>query len=132
MDTLSIKVWDIMVDNRWHYPAEMEDLLPKHTWASISARVRDFRKLKWNENLVIREARGHGLHRYKLIPRGSAAWHAMDPALLERLLEEQRRRRFHERMDEMLEAIEKAIEFLVAKKPRNALRVLRGSLPDES
>lgn len=132
MDTLSIRVWAFMVDNRWHYPAEMEDHFDnKHTWASISARARDFRKEKWNENLMLSEPRGKGLFRYQLIPRGSAYWHAMDPDERERLLEEQRNRRFYEKIAWVQERVEVAISFLRANNSSRALKVLEGIYHEE-
>ena len=86
-------VWDYMEDSRWHYPEELEDALDER-WASISARVRDFRKQKWGEHLVITQRRKGGLFRYMLVPRGSPAWNKMDAGILDRLMQEQRKRRF--------------------------------------
>jgi hypothetical protein len=124
MDTLFRQVWDIMDDNRWHYPAELEDAFPPHLWASLSARVRDPRKLVWGEHLVLSEPRGHGLWRYKLIPRGSPAWLDMDPDELERLLTIQRLRRVDPASSEFMEGVMLAIRLLRTKKASRALRLL--------
>jgi hypothetical protein len=124
MDTLFRQVWDIMEDNRWHYPAELEDALRPHLWASLSARVRDPRKLKWGEHLVLSEPRGNGLWRYKLIPRGSPAWKAMDPDLLEELLTLQRLRRVDPASSEFMEGVMLAIRLLRGGKPIRALALL--------
>lgn len=66
-------VWVYMQDERWHYPEELEENVPtgrfdadgveRHfRWASISARLRDFRKP---------ENGGHNIERKRIAAGGS-------------------------------------------------------------
>ncbi len=62
------RVWVEINDNRWHTLAEISynTGIPE---ASISARLRDFRKLRFGRHVVLRERVNNGLWRYKLIAR---------------------------------------------------------------
>jgi hypothetical protein len=67
-------VFDLMADGRWRTLAEISEATgcPE---ASVSARLRDFRKDKFGGNEVERERLGAGLHRYRLVP-ARAEWAA--------------------------------------------------------
>ncbi len=60
-----------MADGRWHTPEELE-AATGHRWASISARIRDLRKVIHGGHTVLRESRGNGLFVYRFVPPGGA------------------------------------------------------------
>lgn len=59
------RVWNAMRDGKWRTPKELE-LATGDSWASISARLRDFRKDRFGAHGVDRESRGNGLFVYRL------------------------------------------------------------------
>lgn len=60
------RVWAVMADQEWHIPAELKRSTGDE-WASISARLRDFRKPKFGGHEVKREFVSKGLWRYRLV-----------------------------------------------------------------
>jgi hypothetical protein len=62
------RVWKTMNDSGWHTLAELSQAtgIPE---ASVSARIRDFRKPRFGGHEVLRERAGGGLWRYILVPR---------------------------------------------------------------
>lgn len=65
-------VWMVMCDMRWHTLADLASLTG-HPEASISARLRDFRKWQFGQHTVERARSEGGLFRYRLIPNPSKA-----------------------------------------------------------
>ena len=65
-----IQVWNAMSDGKWHTLRELS-AKTGHPEASVSARIRDFRKEKFGGHMVARrrEAFGKGTHEYLLIPQ---------------------------------------------------------------
>lgn len=59
------RVWNAVKDGNWRTPKELE-LATGYSWASISARLRDFRKPRFGSHGVDRESRGNGLFVYRL------------------------------------------------------------------
>ena len=59
-------VWQHIRDGRWHYPEEMEDALG-YRWASISARLRDFRKARFGAHNIERKRIRGGSWKYRLV-----------------------------------------------------------------
>jgi len=59
-------VWDVMSDGLWHTPYELERRTG-YDWASIGARLRDFRKKRNGEHTVERRYVERGLFEYRLI-----------------------------------------------------------------
>ena len=61
------KVWKVVRDERWHTLAELSEIVEAPE-ASVSARLRDFRKDKFGAHVVERERvlNGNGLHIYRL------------------------------------------------------------------
>ncbi len=62
------KVYNLMKDGRWRTLGEIESLIDEPQ-ASISARLRDFRKPRFNSHTVDRRPRGdreNGLFEYRL------------------------------------------------------------------
>ena len=68
-------VWDAMRDMAWHTLPELSGLTG-HPEASVSARLRDFRKDQFGGHEVQRERvpNGNGLHRYRLVPISAPFW----------------------------------------------------------
>jgi hypothetical protein len=64
-------VWRIMFDGQWRTLAQLSREADGAPEASVSARLRDFRKAKFGGHTVERQRipNGNGLHRYRLIPR---------------------------------------------------------------
>jgi hypothetical protein len=60
------EIWDIMSDGRWHTLPELRRRTG-HPEASISARIRDFRKQRWGAHIVERDYIANGLWRYRMI-----------------------------------------------------------------
>lgn len=60
-------VWLFMKDGEWHTLPEISEATG-HPEASISARLRDFRKPKFGSHTVQREYVERGLWQYRLIP----------------------------------------------------------------
>lgn len=63
-------VWDVMLDKQWRTLREISSECG-HPEASVSARLRDFRKEKFGGHTVERRRRGEeasGIFEYKLIP----------------------------------------------------------------
>lgn len=59
------RVWAILKDEAWHTLPEIEERTGVPT-QSISARIRDLRKVKYGEHTIHRESLGHGVFRYRL------------------------------------------------------------------
>jgi hypothetical protein len=64
------KVWSVVRDNQWHTLAELSQIVDAPE-ASVSARLRDFRKDKFGGHVVERQriVNGNGLHIYRVHPR---------------------------------------------------------------
>ena len=62
------KVWALMVDRQWRTLKEISREV-KAPEASVSARLRDFRKAKFGAHTVERQRilNGNGLHRYRVL-----------------------------------------------------------------
>ena len=63
-------IYDCMKDGCWRTLAEIHAIVRRGSEASISARLRDFRKRQWGQNAVNRRWRGEaalGIHEYQLI-----------------------------------------------------------------
>lgn len=67
LDKQRDRVWAVLVDGLWHTSAEFEQRVGDN-WASLSARVRDFRKAKFGGHTILRHCIGGGLWEYKLAP----------------------------------------------------------------
>lgn len=65
-------VWRAMADGKWHSLAELEEATG-HPQASVSARLRDFRKPKFGGHTVERMHLAHGVWLYRLTPREAKA-----------------------------------------------------------
>lgn len=63
-------VWRVMSDRRWHTLREIS-ARTGHPEASVSARLRDFRKPRFGQHTVHRqrEAFGQGTFEYLLVPQ---------------------------------------------------------------
>ena len=59
-------VFALMADGNYRTPEIMEQETG-YSWASISARLRDFRKAKFGGHQVVRNYLGNGLFAYRLI-----------------------------------------------------------------
>jgi hypothetical protein len=68
LDRQHAHVWHVMRDGRWHTLADIERRT-SHPQASISARLRDFRKKRFGSHEVQRERDGwvQGLFHYRLV-----------------------------------------------------------------
>lgn len=60
------RVRQLMLDGKWR-TLEAISAVVEAPGASVSARLRDLRKLKFGGHFVDREHVGHGLHRYRLV-----------------------------------------------------------------
>lgn len=60
-------VWRVMFDRRWYTLSRLE-VLTGHPQASISARIRDFRKERFGSHTVERVRLEGGLFTYRLVP----------------------------------------------------------------
>jgi hypothetical protein len=60
-------IWRAMMDMRWHTLRGLSRETG-HPEASVSARLRDFRKERFGRHRVERERLSGGLFRYRLIP----------------------------------------------------------------
>jgi hypothetical protein len=63
-------IYYCMKDGCWRTLAEIHAIVRVGSEASISARLRDFRKNQWGANTVNRRRRGEaalGIHEYQLI-----------------------------------------------------------------
>lgn len=60
-----LRVLTVMSDGQWHTPRDLERRIGA-PWASISARLRDFRKEKFGSYTVDREYVYDGLWKYRL------------------------------------------------------------------
>lgn len=60
------RVYDVMRDGQWRTLSEIATLAGNSTEASVSARLRDFRKEKYGSLAVERERVAGGLYRYRL------------------------------------------------------------------
>jgi hypothetical protein len=64
------RVYDVMKSGEWYTPAELE-AATGDGWASLSARIRDWRKTEFNmHGTVEREYVRRGLFRYRLLVKG--------------------------------------------------------------
>lgn len=66
------KVWQAMSDGKWHLLSEVV-AATGYPEASVSARLRDFRKPRFGGHTVEREYVANGLWMYRLKPRREAA-----------------------------------------------------------
>lgn len=71
------KTFDLMKDGVYRTPPEMEQALG-YPWASISARLRDFRKPKFGLHTVDRVYVGNGLWAYALTPNAQIVQPTLD------------------------------------------------------
>lgn len=62
------RVFDVMKDGAWRTPTRLE-VLTGDSWASISARLRDFRKPRFGGHGVDRRYVANGLYEYRLVVR---------------------------------------------------------------
>ncbi len=60
-------VWRVMHGGKW-FSLRTLSQATGHPEASISARMRDFRKSRFGSHTVERHAVGKGLHLYRLVP----------------------------------------------------------------
>jgi hypothetical protein len=67
-----LKVAEVMKDEKWHTSAEIVERTGEN-WASVSARLRDFRKTKFGGHVVDRRYVDGGLHEYRLSLNRQAA-----------------------------------------------------------
>lgn len=63
------RVWDVMRDGRWRTLSEISSVTGDPE-ASISARLRDFRKKKFGGLVLNRRRRFSGLYEYQISPEG--------------------------------------------------------------
>lgn len=80
----ALRVWGAVRDGYWRTLSEIEAICGDPQ-ASISARLRDFRKKKFGENVVERQRRGEGkkgLHEYRVLanPQGRLALNDKEPS----------------------------------------------------
>lgn len=75
LDAQTRRVWGLMADREWRTLPEIGDELGIRSEASISARLRDFRKASFGSHQVDRRRRGEtlaewkdGLFEYRVIP----------------------------------------------------------------
>jgi hypothetical protein len=68
LDGQALDVWQFMIDGKAHTPHEIE-YATGYNWASISARLRDFRKPEFGGHEVVRTRLSKGLFSYRLIVR---------------------------------------------------------------
>jgi len=61
------RVWDLMMDGRWRTLGEIASETD-HPEASVSARLRDFRKPRFGGHAVERRRRGPGTFEYRVLP----------------------------------------------------------------
>ncbi len=61
------RVRALMSDQAWRTPEEMEQATG-YRWASINARLRDLRKVRFGSRTVERKGMGKGLFQYRLLP----------------------------------------------------------------
>ena len=61
------RVWTIMEDGNWHTLNELVEKAGPGTVASISARLRDFRKQRFGGHIVERQRLTPGIFQYRLI-----------------------------------------------------------------
>lgn len=62
------RVYDVMKDGKWRTLSEIGDVTG-YPEASVSARIRDFRKSKWGGYRVERRRETPGLWKYKLFAK---------------------------------------------------------------
>jgi len=62
-------VWRAMSDGQWHTLRELSKTTG-HPEASISARLRDFRKVRYGAHTVLRQYVFNGLWEYRVIQAG--------------------------------------------------------------
>lgn len=69
IDIQRLRTWDVIRDNQWHTSVELEERVGSN-WASVGARVRDFRKARFGRRTVLnrRVAGQRGLWEYRLVP----------------------------------------------------------------
>ncbi len=63
-------VWRAIQDGHWHTLGELESITG-HPQASISARLRDFRKTRFGSHVIEREYVERGLWRYRRLVNGT-------------------------------------------------------------
>ena len=68
LDAQRARVWDAITDGEWHTLSELSETLGDPE-ASVSARLRDFRKARYGEHIIERRRveNGNGLHQYRLV-----------------------------------------------------------------
>lgn len=65
-------VWLVVRDSAWRSLAEIA-LASQELDASVSARLRDFRKDRFGAHVVERRRRSGGVHEYRVLPRSEVA-----------------------------------------------------------
>lgn len=66
----ALRVWECMKDGKWRTLGEIGVTTGDRSESAISARLRDFRKLRFGDHTVNRRARGErtdGLFEYQLV-----------------------------------------------------------------
>lgn len=63
----SLRVFNFMLDGKWHTLRKIADAAAPATESSVSARLRDLRKPEFGGFTVERESLGAGLFQYRLI-----------------------------------------------------------------
>ena len=66
LDAQHARVWDAMKSGSWLTPRAIEAATGDN-WASISARIRDFRKARFGGHAVDRRYISRGLYEYRLV-----------------------------------------------------------------
>ncbi len=66
LNSQMLRVYQVMVDRQWHTLARLAHQT-NDPEASISARLRDFRKMRFGGHTVERRNAGEGLWQYRLI-----------------------------------------------------------------
>ena len=64
------RVYDAIIDGEWYSLGDISEITGDPQ-ASISARIRDFRKKEFGKHYIIRRHIHHGLWKYKLVWRPS-------------------------------------------------------------
>lgn len=63
-------VWDLMVDGEWRSLAQIAEVVGEPE-ASVSARLRDFRKPRCGAHNVFRRLLSTGMYEYRVVPAGT-------------------------------------------------------------
>ena len=63
----ALRVWTLMLDGRWRTLHDIAELT-NDPEASVSARLRDFRKARFGSHTIERRYVRRGLYEYRLVP----------------------------------------------------------------